>query len=82
MPTVNLQNVSGEPLYLGRPDGRRIDDGEIIHVEGALSKDSPDDAYLIGAGDDARLYPKAIWKMTTAKAKSDPDVPAPSKESG
>ena len=55
MPTVNLQNVSGEPLFLGRPDGRRVEDGEIVHVEGTLSKDSPEDAFLIGDGDEGHL---------------------------
>lgn len=80
--TTNLKNVSGGGLYLGRPDGRYIDDGEVIHVEGKLAakKDQPDDAYLIGEGDDARLYPHAIWKLTGDNTKSEPDVPAPSTE--
>lgn len=82
MPTVNLKNVSGGPVALGRADGRRIDDGEVIHVEGKVSKDSPDDAYLIGEGDDARLYPHSVWKMTSPGSKSEPDVTAPSKENG
>lgn len=76
--TVNLKNVSGEVVYLGRPDGRRVEDGEVVHVEGKLAKDSPDDAYLVGSGDDARLYPHSVWKLTAANAKSEPDVPAPS----
>lgn len=78
--TVNLKNVSGEAIYLGRPDGRRVEDGEVIHVEGALAKDSPDDAYLIGTGDDARLYPKALWSNSGGSKKAEPDVPAPSNE--
>jgi len=82
MATVNLKNVSGEPLYLGRPDGRRVDDGEVIHVEGTIAKSSPDDAYVIGTGDDARAYPKSTWKVTAEKSKSEPDIPAPSKENG
>lgn len=80
--TVNLKNASGGPVYLGRADGRRVEDGEVIHVEGSLAakKDQPEDAYLIGTGDDARLFPHSVWKMTADKAKSDPDVPAPSEE--
>lgn len=80
MATVNLKNVSGEAVYLGRPDGRRVEAGEIIHVEGSVAKNSPDDAYLIGSGDDARLYPHGVWKATATNAKSEPDVPAPSNE--
>lgn len=80
MATVNLKNTSGGPLYLGRADGRRVDDGEIIHVEGSLQKSSPEDAYVIGTGDDARSYSKTTWTLTTDKAKSEPDVTAPSKE--
>jgi hypothetical protein len=44
----NLKNISGEPLYLGSPDGRLIAPGEVIAVEGEVSKDSPEDAYVIG----------------------------------
>jgi len=80
VPTVNLKNTSGGPLFLGRADGRRVEDGEIIHVEGTLRKSSPDDAYEIGTGDDARSYSKTTWTLTSEKAKADPDVPAPSKE--
>jgi hypothetical protein len=69
---VSLKNVSGEPVYLGRPDGRRIDDGEVIHVDGTIDKDSPEDAYVIGAGDQARAYPKSMWKATGGK-KADSD---------
>lgn len=80
--TVNLKNVSGEAIYLGRSDGRRIEDGEVIHVEGKLAakKDQPEDAVLVGEGDDARLYPLSVWKMTGENTKSEPDVTAPSKE--
>jgi hypothetical protein len=80
--TVNLKNVSGGPLYFGRSNGRRVEDGEVIHVEGKLAAKSsqPDDAYLIDEGGEERLYPHSVWKMTGDKTKSDPDVPAPSSE--
>jgi hypothetical protein len=78
--TVNLRNVSGEPLNLGRPDGRLVDVDEVIHVEGDVSKDSPDDAYVIGDGDDARAYPKSLWSNAGGSPNSTPDVPAPSEE--
>ena len=80
MATVNLKNITGEALYLGRPDGRRIEADEVIHVEGTVAKSSPEDAYVIGTGDDARAYPKSTWKVTSEKSKSEPDVLAPSKE--
>jgi hypothetical protein len=81
--TVNLKNVSGEPLYLGRPDGLRIDDGQIIHVEGKLAPkaDQPDDAVVVIEADgELRAYPTATWSVTADKSKSTPDVPAPSGE--
>lgn len=77
--TVSLKNISGEPLYLGSADGRRVEVGEVIHVEGDLAKakDQPEDAYLIGAGAAARVYPKALWSNAGGSRKADPDVPAP-----
>lgn len=80
--TVNLKNISGDAVYLGRPDGRRIEDGEVIHLEGSLApkKDQPEDGYVVGQGDDARAYPHSVWKLTGDNTKADPDVPAPSKE--
>lgn len=80
--TVNLKNISGEPVYLGRPDGPRVEAGQVIHVEGKLApkKEQPDDATVVGEGDDARAYPHAVWKVTGENTKSEPDVPAPSAE--
>lgn len=68
---AKLKNVSGEVVNLGSPDGKRIEVGEVVDFEGTVSKDSPEDAYLIGEGDDARLYPKSQWQATGGKAKSD-----------
>lgn len=78
MAYVTLRNISGEPLYLGLRDGRRVDADEVVRIEGALAKDQPGDAVVIGEGDDARAYPTSLWsKVATGKA-GDPDVIAPS----
>ncbi len=69
--TVKLKNVSGESLYLGHPDrgGRLVDKGEVVEVDGDLApkKDQPEDATVVGSGDDARAYPSATWAVVTTK---------------
>ena len=80
MAYVTLRNISGEPLLLGLRDGRRVSPDEVVRVEGALAKDQPEDAVVIGEGDDARAYPTSLWsKVATGKA-GDPDVTAPTTE--
>lgn len=78
MSFVTLRNTSGESLLLGLHSGsRRVDPDEVIRVEGSLAKSQPDDAVVIGEGDDARAYPTSLWsKVATGKA-GDPDVAAP-----
>jgi hypothetical protein len=82
--TVSLRNKSGEPQHLGNPalGSRLVDVDEVIHVEGDLApaKQQPDDAYLIGSGDDARLWPKSVWTNAGGSPKAEPDVPAPTAE--
>lgn len=79
MAFVTLRNISSEPLLLGLRDGRRVDPDEVVRVEGALAKSQPDDAIVIGDGDDARAYPTSLWsKVATGKA-GDPDVPTPAR---
>ena len=73
MSSVKLKNVSGEVLYVGRPDGKRVDVGEVIEVDGAVAKDGPEDAFLIGEGDDARLWPKAHWDVPATSSKKGGD---------
>ena len=75
--TVNLRNKSGEAISLGSADGRRVEAGEVIHVEGSLAKKQPDDAYLIGTGDAARLYPHSTWTAAGGPKNTEPDVPKP-----
>ena len=71
--TVKLRNISGEPLYLGHPDlgGRLVDKDEVIEVDGDLApkKDQPDDATVVGTGDDARAYPSVTWAVVTTRSK-------------
>jgi hypothetical protein len=67
--SVTLRNTSGEPLYLGSPDGRRVEPDEVVRIDGALAKEQPDDAVVIGEGDDARAYPSSLWsQVATGKA--------------
>lgn len=79
MSYVTIRNISGEPLLLGLTQGaRRVDPDEVVRVEGSLAKKQPDDAIVVGEGDDARAYPTSLWsKVATGKA-GDPDVVAPS----
>lgn len=80
MAYVTLRNTSGEPLLLGLRDGRRVSPDEVVRIEGSLAKSQPDDAVVIGEGDDARAYPTSLWsKVATGKA-GDPDVSAPTTE--
>jgi hypothetical protein len=73
--TVSLRNKSGEVIYLGSPGGRRVDVDEVVKVEGELAKKQPDDAYLIGEGDDARLYPHSVWDAETKTKPADKEKP-------
>lgn len=62
--TVNLRNTSGSPLLV---NGKTVDDDEVLPVDGTVSKDSPDDAYLIG---DA-LWPTANWTNAGGRTKDE-----------
>lgn len=66
--TVKLRNISGEPLYLGSPDGRLVDKDEVVEVEGDLApkKDQPEDATVVGAS----AWPSATWAVVTTKKES------------
>lgn len=80
MAFVTLRNISGEPLLLGLREGRRVSPDEVVRVEGSLAKDQPEDAVVVGEGDDARAYPTSLWsKVATGKA-GDPDITAPTTE--
>lgn len=77
MAFVTLRNISGEPLYLGVRDGRRVDVDEVVRVEGSLAKEQPEDAVVVGEGDDARAYPTSLWSKVATGKSGDPDVTAP-----
>jgi len=76
--SISLRNKSGNDLMVS---GKTIERDALVVVEGKLAakKDCPEDAYLIGEGDDARLYPHALW-ASEGSTKDEPDVPAPSNE--
>ena len=78
MSYVTLRNTSGEPLLLGAADGRRVDTDEVVRVEGSLAKSQPDDAIVIGEGDEARAYPSSLWSKVAVGKSGQPDIAAPS----
>lgn len=52
----------------GHADSLHVEPGDVIDVPGDLAPDQPDDAYVIGTGDDARAWPKALWDLADAPA--------------
>lgn len=80
MAYVTLRNISGEPLYLGLRTGRRVEPDEVVRIEGSLAKDQPEDAVVIGDGDDARAYPTSLWSKVATGEAGEPDVTAPTTE--
>lgn len=77
MAFVTLRNTSGEPLLLGLRDARRVDPDEVVRVEGSLAKSQPEDAIVIGEGDDARAYPTSLWSKVATGKSGEPDVSTP-----
>lgn len=77
MPFVSLRNISGEPLHLGLREGRLVAVDEVVRIEGSLAKSQPEDAIVIGEGDDARAYPKSHWSKVATGKSGDSDVPTP-----
>jgi hypothetical protein len=79
MSYVTLRNISGENLLLGlSPGARHVEPDEVVRVEGTLAKKQPDDAVVIGDGDDARAYSTSLWAKVATGKSGDPDVAAPS----
>lgn len=60
-----LRNVSGNDLAVFYPPGNsnsvRVPAGESLEVTGEVTH--LPDAYQLGQGDDARLYPHALWAL-------------------
>ena len=66
---ARLNNVSGNPVDLyasaGEANSYRVGAGEIVEVPGECADpEQLPDAYSIGDGDDARLWPKSAWELT------------------
>lgn len=66
-----LRNISGTHLSLFAPAGERdsipVEPDQVVDVPGELAPDQYPDAHVIGVGDDARAWPKAIWELVTDK---------------
>lgn len=69
--TVNLRNTSGSAVQFA---GRTVEPDEVIHVEGTLARKQPADAYLVGEGAAARLFPHATWSNAGGSKNTQPDV--------
>ncbi|MEU8270828.1 hypothetical protein AB0B89_27180 [Sphaerisporangium sp. NPDC049002] len=67
---ARFKNKSGDELHIGRADGRRVDAGEVIEVDGELTEEI-DDAYIVGKGDDERAWPKETWELVKEAGKAD-----------
>ncbi|MFI7643741.1 hypothetical protein [Nonomuraea sp. NPDC049400] len=59
---ARFKNVSGEARHLGRVDGPVVAAGDVAQVDGDVTKVT-DDAYILGAGDEARAWPKSTWEL-------------------
>lgn len=74
---ARLKNVSGGELVLfARPGGAEafaVDNGHTVDVPGEVTAQLGD-AVVIGAGDDARAWPTALWQVVAPEA-SDVDAP-------
>lgn len=55
-----------KPAELG---GKQVDAGDVLEVDGTVTEEL-DDAYLVGEGGAARLWPKAQWELVTPAAKA------------
>lgn len=70
----------GAPVQVYRPDpddagSLFVDTGQIIDVSGDLATEQPVDAYQVGTGDLARLWPRAQWQILEDKTVK-PAAPA------
>lgn len=75
---ARLKNV-GEPVHVYAPPGGAhslfVDAGQIVEVPGEITGEVAD-AYLIGAGDDVRAWPKGQWSATSKAGHDNPEAPA------
>lgn len=66
------------------PDSLLVEPGQQITIPDELGAEQPDDAYLTGEGDQARLWPHSLWRLADAPpgasgapASSTPEPVAP-----
>lgn len=61
----------GPAVHVYRPAGDTasllVESGQIIEAAGDLAPEQPVDAYQVGEGDDARLWPHAQWSLVEDK---------------
>jgi hypothetical protein len=48
--------------------GPLVASGEVFEVDGEVTAEL-DDGYVVGSGDDARVWPKAQWELVKSVAK-------------
>src|ERR1700733_9576669 len=66
-PMPRLRNISPHGLDVFAPAGEadtfHVEAGQEITVNGGLAAEQPTDAYQIGGGDEARLWPHSRWEL-------------------
>ena len=72
-----LMPGDGRSQLARRGQRRRVAADEVVRIEGRLAKDQPEDAVVIGEGDDARAYPTSLWSKVATGKSGDPDVATP-----
>lgn len=68
---VKLKNL-GEAVHVYRPAGDAnsllVEHDQVLEAPGEITEEL-DDAYIVGAGDDVRAYPKAQWELVKPAKK-------------
>jgi hypothetical protein len=82
---LRLRNASPNELDVfapaGEADSLHVQPGQEITVNGDLAADQPADAYQVGEGDDARLWPHSLWQLVEdPKSTVTPPYTAPVSE--
>lgn len=80
--STRLRNTTDRDLVLfgqtGTPEAYNLEAGGTVEVPGDLTGETGD-AYLIGAGDDVRAWPKTVWAVASAdtRRRAHDDTAAP-----
>jgi hypothetical protein len=71
--STRFKNNTDDDLVLfgptGHPDAYICPAGEIVEVRGDIT-DETDDAFIVGSGDDARAWPKSLWRVTKSETRT------------